>query len=247
MPSRPLASELLVNDVELAHRIACNDEAAFEAVMRRHNGGLFRVARAILKNNADAEDVLQEAYLAAYRHIGDFRADAKLSTWLTRIVINQALARLRSRQRARIVVPFSDLGAKERMRSEREKVDESGSSPEQSATRADIRRLLEQKIDELPVDFRTVFVLREVEDLSVDETAECLSIPEATVRSRMFRARGMLRESLARELDMAAGDVFHFGGERCDCVVAGVLARCRMLTTAAACPPSANGNDSSDK
>ena|ERR1700687_3821963 len=93
MPSRPLPSELLVNDAELAHRIACNDEAAFEAVMRRHNGGLFRVARAILKNNADAEDVLQEAYLDAYRHIGDFRADAKLSTWLTRIVINQALAR----------------------------------------------------------------------------------------------------------------------------------------------------------
>ena len=135
----------------------------------------------------------------------------------------------------------------EKTRSERERSDEPGSSPEQSATRADIRRLLEQKIDELPVAFRTVFVLREVEDLSVDETASCLSIPEATVRSRMFRARGMLRESLARELDMAAGDVFHFGGERCDCVVAGVLARCRMLTTAAACPPSANGNDSSDK
>jgi RNA polymerase sigma-70 factor (ECF subfamily) len=240
MPSSPLPSELLVDDAELARRIASDDEAAFEGLMRRHNRGLFRVARAILKNNEDAEDVLQEAYLAAYRHIGDYRVEAKLSTWLTRIVINQALARVRSRHRARIVVPFSDLGAKERIRSEREGFDEPRSSPEQSATRADIRRLLEQKIDELPVAFRTVFVLREVEDLSVDETAACLSIPEATVRSRMFRARGRLRESLARELDMGTGDVFHFGGERCDRVVAGVLARCRAPAAAAADPPAAN-------
>ena len=247
MPSRLLPSESLINDAELARQIASNDEAAFETLMRHHNGNLFRVARAILKNDADAEDVLQEAYLAAYRHIGDFRADAKLSTWLTRIVINQALARLRGRHRARIVVPFGDLDTKERTRSARERSDDSGSSPEQSATRADIRRLLEQKIDALPVAFRTVFVLREVEDLSVDETAACLSIPEATVRSRMFRARGMLRESLTRELDMATGDVFHFGGERCDRVVAGVLARCRALAAAAAGPASVQGNDNSDK
>lgn len=247
MASRPLPSESLINDAELARRIASDDEAAFETLMRHHNGALFRIARAILKNDADAEDVLQEAYLAAYRHIGDFRADAKLSTWLTRIVINQTLGRLRSRHRARVVVPFGDLDAKERIHSERERSDEPGSSPEQSATRAEIRRLLEQKIDALPVAFRTVFVLREVEDLSVNETAACLSIPEATVRSRMFRARGMLREWLARELDMATGDLFHFGGERCDRVVAGVLARCRALVAAAACPVSAHGNDSSDK
>jgi len=236
----------LINDGELARRIASDDEAAFETLMRHHNAALFRVARAILKNDSDAEDVLQEAYLAAYRHIGDFRADAKLSTWLTRIVINQALGRLRSRHRARVVVPFGDLDAKERTRSEREGSDEPGSFPEQSATRAEIRRLLEQKIDALPVAFRTVFVLREVEDLSVNETAACLSIPEATVRSRMFRARGMLRESLARDLDMATPDVFHFGGERCDRVVAGVLARRRALVAAAAGPGSAHANDSSD-
>jgi RNA polymerase sigma-70 factor, ECF subfamily len=228
MPSRTLPSESLSDDAEIARRIASDDEAAFEALMRHNNGSLFRVARAILKDDSDAEEVLQEAYLAAYRHIGEFRADAKLSTWLTRIVINQALARLRGRHSARIIVPFSDLDAEERLRSEREGTGEPESSPEHSATRADIRRLLEQKIDELPVAFRTVFVLREVEDLSVGETAACLSIPEATVRSRMFRARGMLRESLSRELDMATGDVFHFGGERCDRVVAGVLARYHM-------------------
>jgi RNA polymerase sigma-70 factor (ECF subfamily) len=238
MLARPISAESLVNDAELARRIACDDETAFESLMRQHNGGLFRVARAIVKNDADAEDVLQEAYLAAYRRIGDFRADAKLSTWLTRIVINQALARLRSRRRARVVVPFGDLDAEERIRSEREERGEFGSSPEQSAMRGDIRRLLEQKIDELPVAFRTVFVLREVEDLSVDETAACLSIPEATVRSRLFRARGMLRESLARDLDTATGDVFHFGGERCDRIVAGVLARFRALAAGAACLPA---------
>ena len=102
MPARPLASDSSINDAELARRIAGDDEAAFETLMRRHNGALFRVARAILKNEADAEDALQEAYLAAYRRMGDFHGDAKLSTWLTRIVINQALARLRNRQRTAI-------------------------------------------------------------------------------------------------------------------------------------------------
>lgn len=238
MPSLLLRSESSLDDAELVRRIAADDEAAFESLMRRHNGGLFRVARAILKDDADAEDVLQEAYLAAYRRIADFRAEAKLSTWLTRIVINQALARRRSRHRDRVVVPFSDLPADERVGNETAAFDEPGESPEQLTTRADMRRLLERKIDELPVAFRAVFVLREVEDLSGDETAACLSIPEATVRSRLFRARGMLRESLASELDMATGDVFSFGGERCDRVVAGVLTRGRAL--AAACHKSVN-------
>jgi RNA polymerase sigma-70 factor, ECF subfamily len=222
-----------MDDAEIARRIAADDEIAFETLMRRHNASLFRVARAIVKIDADAEDVLQESYLAAYRHIADFRADAKLSTWLTRIVINQALARLRTRHRTRTVVPFDDLEAHERTRSEGERISGPGSSPEQLATRADMRRLLEQKIDSLPVAFRTVFVLREVEDLSVEETAACLSIPQATVRSRMFRARGMLREALAREIDTATGDLFHFGGERCDRVVARVFARLSAIAAPA--------------
>jgi RNA polymerase sigma-70 factor (ECF subfamily) len=216
MPSLPLLSDPAVDDAELARRIARHDEAAFEIVMRRHNGALYRVARAILKNDADAEDVLQESYLAAYRHIAEFRAEAKLSTWLTRIVVNQALARRRSQRRSRIVVPFSEEAAD---------VDNPESSPEQSTTRAEIRRLLERKIENLPIAFRTVYVLREVDELSGAETAECLSITEATVRTRLFRARGLLRESLSRELDLAAADVFHFGGENCNRIVAGVLAR----------------------
>ena len=215
MPALPLVSETTVDDAELARRIAGHDEAAFECVMRRNNAALYRVARAILKNEADAEDVLQESYLAAYRHVGEFRAEAKLSTWLTRIVVNQALGRRRSRDRAGTVVPFS----------EPEELDQADSSPEQSTTRAEFRRLLERKIEALPLAFRTVYVLRDIDELSGAETAECLSITEATVRSRLFRARGLLRESLSRELDMAAADIFHFGGEHCDRIVAGVLAR----------------------
>ena len=227
MSPLPLLCDSSVDDPELVHRIANHDEAAFETVMRRYNGALYRVARAILKNTSDAEDVLQESYLSAYRHIADFRADAKLSTWLTRIVVNQALARRRSRHRSRIVVPFSQLHADERIDPEPVEADDSAASPEQSTSRAEIRSLLERKIEDLPVAFRTVFMLREVDELSGAETAECLSITEATVRSRLFRARGLLRESLSREFDMTTADVFRFGGEHCDRVVAGVLARLR--------------------
>lgn len=216
MPALPLVPDPMDDDADLARRIAGHDEAAFECVMRRNNGALYRVARAILKNEADAEDVLQESYLAAYRHMADFRAEAKLSTWLTRIVVNQALARRRSRDRAETVVTFNEPEPRE----------DANASPEQSTTRAEFRRLLERKIENLPLAFRTVYVLREIDELSGAETAQCLSITEATVRSRLFRARALLRESLSRELDMATADIFHFGGERCDRIVAGVLARC---------------------
>lgn len=211
MSPLPVLSDTLVDDPELVSRIANHDEAAFETAMRRYNGALYRVARAILKNTADAEDVLQKSYLSAYRHIADFRADAKLSTWLTRIVVNQALARRRSQRRSRIVVPFSQLHADERIDPKPVEADDLGGSPEESTSRAEIRGLLERKIEALPVAFRTVFMLREVDELSGAETAECLSITEATVRSRLFRTRGLLRESLSRELDMTTGDVFHCG------------------------------------
>jgi RNA polymerase sigma-70 factor (ECF subfamily) len=227
MSSLPLSSVPSIDDAELARRIADHDEAAFEVVMRRNNGALYRVARAILKNDADAEDVLQEAYLSAYRHMADFRADAKLSTWLTRIVVNQALARRRREHRSQVVVPFSQLDADDRVAREPVDLDDSANSPEHSTARAEIRCLLERKIEDLPVAFRTVFMLREVDELSGAETAECLSITEATVRSRLFRARRLLRESLSRELDMAKADIFQFGGEHCDRIVASVLARLR--------------------
>ena len=196
-------------------------EAAFEAVMRQHNGRLFRVARAILKDDSDAEDALQDAYLEAYKHMADFRGDAQLSTWLTRIVVNQALMRLRRERRHRVVVPFEQQDEHEQV----EVADEKAEPPSSAALRAEVRQLLEQRIDELPVAFRTVFVMREVEDMTVDETAECLGIPAATVRTRLFRARALLRAALARDIDTATVDVFGFAGARCDRIVAGVLAR----------------------
>jgi RNA polymerase sigma-70 factor (ECF subfamily) len=214
------------DDAELAVRVSRRDVAAFEALMRQHNGRLFRVARAILRDDAEAEDAVQEAYLEAYRHIGEFRGRARLSTWLTRIVINESLMRLRRQKRSRVVVPFdaSDRVGDPLDDSEAALADDRSEPPPVSVLRAEIRRILERRIDELPVAFRAVFVMREVEEMSVLETAECLGIPESTVRTRLFRARALLRESLARDLDHATVDLFSFAGERCDRIVAAVLA-----------------------
>lgn len=221
-------------DAELVARVALKDEAAFEQLMRRHNGRLFRIARAILKDDAEAEDALQEAYLDAYRHIGDFRGAASTGTWLTRIVINQALMRARKQRRQRVVIPFADRerGDAAPAGGIEAAIDEKTESPAGTTLRGEIRRILERKIDELPESFRTVFVMRDVEDMSVQETAECLSIPPATVRTRLFRARALLREALARDMDSATLDVFGFAGERCNRIVAAVLSRCAGLPSA---------------
>ena len=213
------------DDRALVARIIGGDSAAFEILMRRHNGALFRTARAILRDDADAEDALQEAYLAAYRNLGAFRGDARLSTWLTRIVINQALGRLRARRRDNVVGLHDDMG-EPAGEAKGDAMDEApAASPELGALRAQLRRLLEREIDALPLAFRTAFMLREVEEMPIGEVAASLEIPEATVRTRVFRARAMLRAALAEELDLATGDVFAFAGARCDRIVAAVLAR----------------------
>jgi RNA polymerase sigma-70 factor (ECF subfamily) len=216
-----------LDDREIVGRILRDDHDAFEALMRRHNPRLFRVARSILKGDSEAEDVLQDAYLDAYRHMGEFRGDAQLGTWLVRIVANHALMRLRRQKRERIVVPFEAGTHAVRGPREADVPDSSAASPTDIILRAEVRRILERRIDQLPVAFRTVFVLREVEGLSVDETAACLHVPPATVRTRLFRARALLREALARDIDIAASDVFAFAGARCDRIVAGVLAKLR--------------------
>lgn len=204
-----------VSDEALLDALTRGDHHALEDLMRRHNQRLFRLSRAILRDDADAEDALQEAYLHLYRHAGQFRGQSRALTWLSRIVINQSLMRLRQR-RARGGPAAMDDGAGP--------ADERAEPPPITVLRAEIRRALERHVDALPRAYRTVFVLREVEDMSGPEVAELLSLPEATVRTRLFRARTLLRAALARELDGTVGDLFGFAGDRCDRIVARVLA-----------------------
>jgi RNA polymerase sigma factor (sigma-70 family) len=214
------------DDRALAVRVGRGEAAAFETLMRRYNRRLFRLARSTLRNDSEAEDALQEAWVLAYRRIGQFRGDAALITWLSRLVLNECLGRLRRAARRDNVVPIVAL------RDDQEAdmmAPSNADAPDTAAERAQVRRLIERKLDELPAAFRTVFVLRCVEELTVEETAACLGLPDATVRSRHFRARSMLREALARELDGAERDLYDFGGWRCDRVVHKVLRRIGAL------------------
>ena len=214
-----------ISDVELARRVAAHDHGAFELLMRRYNQSLYRTARSILKDDSEAEDALQDAYLLAYRGINNFRGDAQLSTWLTRIVVNEAIAKSRkSSRRAEVIRLDGDMGQNNGGTEVSMNADVS-ESPERAAMRAQTRNLLEKKIDGLPDAFRTVFVLRALEEMTGEEVAACLDIPEATVRTRFFRARSLLREALSREVDFALEEAFSFDGARCDRIVAGVLAR----------------------
>ena len=211
-------------DDELASRVASGDASAFRPLMRRHNQAMFRAARSILRDDAEAEDAVQEAYLLAYRRIGDFRGDAKLATWLLSIVVNESLGRRRRRQRRATVITLEGEIAGERSPGE-DTASSDGEGPEHDALQAETRRLLERKIDQLPDAFRSVFVMRAVQELDVGDTAAALGVGEATVRTRYFRARALLRDSLAREIDLAQEDAFRFLGERCDTIVERVMAR----------------------
>lgn len=211
----------VTTDAELAERAAGGDDRAFEAIMRRHNRLLFRTARSILRSDAESEETLQEAYVRAWRALASFRADSKLSTWLVRIVINEALGRLRRRNAA--VNPLESTMDDSVAPPEDSIACDEAQQPDRIAMRGEIRRLMEARIDTLPEVFRTVFMLRAVEELSVEEVASALGLSEATVRTRFFRARGLLREALSSDVDVALGDAFAFDGARCDRVVAGVL------------------------
>lgn len=224
MPQAPIEE---LTDAELAGRIALGDMVALQYLMRRYNQTLYRTARSILKDDAEAEDAVQEAYLLAYRAMDHFRGDAKLSTWLIRIAVNVSIRRARKLSRSAEVI---DLGAnaddmpvtgEDLLEAEMDK--HAPEQPERAALRAETRQLIEDKINLLPDIFRTVFVMRAVEEMSVAETALCLDIPEATVRTRYFRAKSLLREALAREIDFCLGEAFSFAGDRCDRIVAGVL------------------------
>jgi RNA polymerase sigma-70 factor (ECF subfamily) len=223
-PVRPPASPDTAES-DLVSRAAAGDGAAFEVLMRRYNQLLFRTARSILKGDADAEDAVQEAYLRAWRALGSFRSESRLSTWLVRIVTNEALGRLR--RTSAQVIPLEAAMTSPDSGTQAALTDAPDRGPEQSALRAEVRKIVETRIDLLPEVYRTVFMLRAVEEMSVEDVAQALDIPEATVRTRFFRARGLLREGLASEMDTALGEVFAFDGARCDHIVANVLGRGR--------------------
>ena len=203
-----------LEDAELVRRIRGGETALFELVMRRYNQRLFRVLRALLRDEAEAEDVLQDAYVRAYAHLGQLEQPERLASWLTHIAVHEAKARLRRRGRI-AEVKEGPLRA----------VPSPSSDPEQAALGKQLQRVLVSAIDDLPVGYRTVFVLRDVEGMSTAEVSESLGLSEQAVKMRLHRARGVLRQVLYDRIGSAALPPFSFAGERCDRIVAGVLAR----------------------
>jgi RNA polymerase sigma-70 factor, ECF subfamily len=216
MPEQP-GSELELSrlvDAELVRVAREGSASALRLIVRRHNQRLYRVARAIVRDDSEAEDVMQEAYLSALANLAKFRADASLATWLTRIVMNKAINRLRRQDVAvgldavdNLERPEGEIAGKLQLASE---ID-----PETTAARNQVRDLLERAIDNLPDPFRVVFVMRMVEELSVKETASSLGIREETVKSRLHRAKKMMREQLEPTLATALTDTFPFQDPRC--------------------------------
>jgi RNA polymerase sigma-70 factor (ECF subfamily) len=208
------------SDEALVARVRAGDTAQFEQLMRRHNQRVFRTARAIVRDDAEAEDVAQEAWVLAFAHLHTFAGRSAFSTWLTRIVINESFARLRRQRRAGVSL---DEGAPMPAA-----LADTASSPERDAYRRELAGLLEQAIDGLSVGPRAVFVLRMVEQLSVTETAELLGLTEEAVRTRLHRARNALRRDLLSRADAEVTTAFAFAGDRCNRITAAVMARIRV-------------------
>lgn len=216
----PVASPEVTDD-ELVERVRHGEITQFELLMRRHNQRLFRVVRSILPDDAEAEDVVQDAYVRAYSHLDQFEGRAQFSTWLTRIAVHEARARIRRGSR------YAPLETLTGPRPVTELPDSNGSSngPEDAASSRELQRVLTRAIDALPDSHRSVFVLREVEGLSTAETAEVLGLSEANVKVRLHRARATLRADIDRRLGVAARKLFAFAGHRCDRTVEAVLRR----------------------
>ena len=203
-----------LSDEDVVHKILEGEIELFEILMRRHNRRLFRAARSILRNDWEAEDVVQDAYVRAYTHLASFEGRAKFSTWLTRIAVYEALARKRRDSRMD-EMEVEVLAAGDRM----------NRNPEQQAMDGQLRESIEKAIDQLPLRYRTVFVLRDVQGLDTAETAECLGIEEQAVKTRLHRARNVLKDVLAVQTGATVEHAFNFLGERCDRIVARVMAR----------------------
>lgn len=209
---RMAADEPELDDDALVDRARARDEAAIRLLIRRYNQRLFRAARAIVRNDAEAEDVVQQSYVNAFSHLEGFRGDARFSTWLTRIAVNEATGRLRGRKPTTGLEVLDTAASAEIIAFPFVKSDP---DPEAEMSRSEIRDLLKQTVDTLPPAFRAVFVLRDVEELSIEETAEQLSIKPETVKTRLHRARKLMREAIAERLNGSFATLFPFDGARC--------------------------------
>ena len=210
-------------DAELAHLCAERDPEAIRQVITSNNQRLFRTAWSILRQRSEAEEAVQAAYLSAFAKIGTFEGRSSLSTWLTRIVINEALGRRRSEERRRRHLEEEGIAVLDAYRETFMRGSET-ESPDAAMAREQIRKLLEDAVSNLPDVFRTVFVLRDVEGLDNEETAEVLGVPAATVKTRLFRARRRLQEMLAPELGTALSGTFPFAGADCAALTERVMA-----------------------
>jgi RNA polymerase sigma-70 factor, ECF subfamily len=207
-----------LSDDAIVQQVLAGRTVLFELLMRRYNERIYRAARAIVRDDREAEDVMQQAYVNAFENLRQFRGQAQFSTWLTRIAVNEALARLKKRDR---YTPLHDDHSEREM----SMANHSVSDPERQAFGGELLNLLESAIDRLPDGSREVFVLREVEDLSTAETAASLGVSEDVVKTRLSRARAALRRDLFERTGAVAAEAFRFHRSRCDRVVAQVLAR----------------------
>jgi len=209
-----------IADQALIRRALARDEGAFRAIMQANNRRLYRLARGILRNDAEAEDAVQEAYVRAFTHLASFRGESSLATWLGRIVLNEALGRLR-RERPRVDVDLVDHAAMEAQIIQFPLV--TADDPEKSMAQREIRDVVEHAIDDLPEAFRMVFITRVIEGMNVDETARILGLKPETVKTRLHRARAMLRENVERKIGPVVLAAFPFAGKRCERLTEAVL------------------------
>ena len=221
-PHPPAVTEAR-DDAELVSHAGAGDASAFEAIMRRHNRLLFRTARGIVDDDAEAQDVVQEAYLLAFTSLQSFRGDASLGTWLVRIAINTAISAQRKKGRQVQLDERAELASEPSPENEMAFCTSERESPDALADRSQVRDLLQDAIASLPVIYRSVFILRAVEEVSVEETAFCLGVSADTVKTRFLRARVMLRDVLGVQMQSYAQTTFMFAGARCDAVVGQVL------------------------
>jgi RNA polymerase sigma-70 factor, ECF subfamily len=216
------AAEAHTGDIDLVRRALTHDVDAFRTIMQTHNRRLYRIARGVVRNDGEAEDIVQEAYVSAFTNLHSFRGDSSLATWLSRIVINEALGRLRRKRRASVVA--ATIAENSQAHIIQFPLNTSD-DPERTMAQRQILQLVERATDNLPDAYRTVFIARVIEGLSIDETAELLCLRPETVKTRLHRARHLVRKQIDREIGPMLLDAFPFAGRRCERMTASVMKR----------------------